>query len=110
MIYVPTTSDPVYVRIPRTLADTPADAPVLTLTGTADRRVYSVPVTDFSADGLYYAFEGDFSAVKTPGEYEYRLTAGGANLATGIMRIGDTPNPAPDTYEISHQYEQYVAD
>ena len=110
MIYVPTTTKPVPVRIPRTLAGETTGTPALALTGTADRRVYHVPVTGFTADGLYYAFSGDFSAVKTPGEYEYRLTASGANLATGIMRIGDTPNPAPDTYEITPQYEQYVAD
>lgn len=109
MIYVPDTAAPVLLHLPRTLAGTPAD-PALTLTGTADRQTYAVPVTDFAQTPLYYSMRGDFSAVNTPGEYEYLLAGDGQIWARGIIRIGDTPNPGAETYEIAPKYEQYNAE
>lgn len=109
MNYAPITTDPADIRLPRTLAGTPAD-PVLTLVCTADRQHYDIPVAEFSVDGQYYAMRADFSEVKTPGEYEYRLTADGLLLASGIIRFGDAPNPSTESYEITPTYEQYTAD
>lgn len=109
MIYVADTTIPAGISIPRTLAGAAPAEVALTLTGTADRRTYAVPVLGYSAGTLYYAISADFSAVNAPGEYEYHLTGEGANLAAGIIRLGATPNPRTETYETVPEYEQYNA-
>lgn len=109
MIYVTDTAHAAEVRIPRTLTDTPTGTVLLELVNTTDRQRYAVPISDFSAGILYYAIRADFAALPAPGEYEYRLTAGEASLACGIIRLGEVPAAAPTVYETAPTYEQYNA-
>ena len=93
-------------RIPRTTAAPTANA-VLTFTSTVGRADYVIPVANLAVDGEYYQIRADFSALKTPGEYEYHLDAGGVNLAAGVATVGTIPTAVPEQYEKPTTYEQY---
>lgn len=106
MIYSPLAPGPVTLRIPRTVAASPAE-PRLELVCPADRQRYGIPVRECVAESLYYRVGLDFSPVKTPGEYEYRLTDGDALLASGLIRLGAAPASATVTFETAPTYEQF---
>ena len=106
MIYIDITTEVLPVRLPRTSA-APFEGAKLYLKSTVDRVTYEVPVTGIQDDGDYYAIVADFSAIKTSGEYEYRLAAGGANLALGLAVIGAIPAEVPEQYEQKAEFEQY---
>lgn len=93
-------------RIPRTTA-APTTNAVLTFTSTVGRADYVIPVEDLAVEGDYYLIRADFSALKTAGEYEYHLDAGGVNLAAGVATVGTIPNAVPEQYEKPTTYEQY---
>ena len=110
MIYVSDTTVPAVVAIPRTTSE-PAPASVaLSVVNTTDRHSYDVPVAEYNPGALYYYLRLDFRGVPAPGEYEYRLTGEGAEMAVGILRLGDVPAVEPVIYETIPQYEQYNAD
>lgn len=93
-------------RIPRTTAAPTANA-ILTFTSTVGRADYIIPVTALAVEGEYYLIRADFSALKTAGEYEYHLDAGGVNLAAGVATVGTIPTAVPEQYEKPTTYEQY---
>lgn len=108
MIYVPTPSASVQLRIPRTIV-APHEGAVLTLRSTMELTETTVPLESVEASVLYFVISADFSAVNVPGEYEYRLEAGGALLASGVLVVGDLPAVGRVQYEKTQQYEQYNA-
>ena len=57
--------------------------------------------------GCYYLITGDFSGVKTSGEYDYRLALGDAVLASGVAVLGQLPEAVPEQYEHEENFEQY---
>lgn len=106
MIYVPTPSASVELRIPRTIV-APHGGATLTLRSTVELRETAVPLESIEASALYFVISADFSAVNVPGEYEYRLEAYGELLASGVLVVGDLPDVARVQYEKTQQYEQY---
>lgn len=106
MIYIEQAAAATDIRIPRSTA-APVEGAVLTFTSTVGRADYVIPVDDLSIDGDYYAIRADFSALKTTGEYEYHLDAGGLNLAAGVATVGRIPTAVPEQYEKPTTFEQY---
>ena len=79
----------------------------LSLLHTIERRTYPVPIVSISEDGDYYLIAGDFSGIKTSGEYDYRLALGDAVLASGGAVLGQLPEAVPEQYEHEVNFEQY---
>lgn len=109
MIYIADTSTPITMLVPRT-SKAPAEGAALELVSTVDRVVYVIPLTEVSDEGDYYAISGDFSAIKTSGEYEYHLRAGEENLAAGVAVVGELPAIVPEQYVKATEYQQYEQD
>ena len=106
MVYIqPNTQGRATLRLPRTLFA--ATGVVLSLLHTIERRTYPVPIVSLSEDGDYYLIAGDFSGIKTSGEYDYRLALGDAVLASGVAVLGQLPEAAPEQYEHEVNFEQY---
>lgn len=108
MIYVPTPSAAVTLRIPRTCSAPYAGA-VLTVRSTVGLREAEIPLVSLDASDLYFVISADFSAANVPGEYEYRLAVPDAILATGVLAVGELPDVDRMQYDKSVQYEQYDA-
>lgn len=106
MIYIAQPAADTVIRIPRT-AMLPYEGAQLTLRSTVGLQEISVTLASVQASPLYYTIAGDFSAVGTAGEYEYRLTAGDALLASGILVVGELPDVPRLEYEKTIEYEQY---
>lgn len=109
MIYIADTSKSVTLRLPRT-SKAPAEGAALAFISTVDRVTYAIPLAGIAEDGDYYAITGDFSAIKTSGEYEYHFTAKGANLAAGVAFVGELPAIVPEQYVKATEYQQYEQD
>ena len=108
MVYIqPDTQGRATLRLPRTLFAASLTGVKLSLLHTIERRTYPVPVVSLSEDGDYYLITGDFSGVKTSGEYDYRLALGDAVLASGVAVLGQLPEAAPEQYEHEVNFEQY---
>lgn len=106
MIYIPTPSASVQVRIPRTTMDD-SDGAVLALRSTVEQEEYIIPTESLEAGPLYFDITGDFSALGCLGEYEYRLTAHGLLLASGVLALGELPTVGRVEYGKTQKYEQY---
>lgn len=108
MVYIqPDTQGRATLRLPRTLFAASLTGVELSLLHTIERRTYPVPIVSLSEDGDYYLITGDFSGVKTSGEYDYRLALGDAVLASGVAVLGQLPEAAPEQYEHEVNFEQY---
>ena len=108
MVYIqPNTQGRATLRLPRTLFAASLNGVELSLLHTIERRAYPVPISNLSEDGDYYLIAGDFSGVKTSGEYDYRLAIGDAVLASGVAVLGQLPEAAPEQYEHEVNFEQY---
>ncbi|MCR5071209.1 MAG: hypothetical protein K6A62_04710 [Bacteroidales bacterium] len=105
MLYI-SSPETLFVSIPRT-DDAPFGGAVLTMVGTVSRKTFVVPVVEISVDGDYYSVRADFGAIDAPGEYEYRLTAGDATLASGVACAGQLPTVEHTQYETEKEYQQY---
>lgn len=106
MIYIAQPAADTVIRIPRT-ALLPYEGAQLTLRSTVGLQETEIDLASVEASPLYYTIEGDFSALATAGEYEYRLTAGDALLASGILVVGELPDVTRLEYEKTIEYEQY---
>ena len=108
MVYIqPDTQGRATLRLPRTLFAASLAGAAFSLLHTIERRTYPVPIDTLSEDGDYYLITGDFSGVKTSGEYDYRLALGDAVLASGVAVLGQLPEAAPEQYEHEVNFEQY---
>lgn len=108
MVYIqPNTQGRATLRLPRTLFAASLTGAAFSLLHTIERRTYPVPVVSLSEDGDYYLITGDFSGVKTSGEYDYRLALGDAVLASGVAVLGQLPEAVPEQYEHEVNFEQY---
>lgn len=108
MVYIqPDTQGRATLRLPRTLFAASLTGVKLSLLHTIERRTYPVPVDTLSEDGDYYLIAGDFSGIKTSGEYDYRLALGDAVLASGVAVLGQLPEAVPEQYEHEVNFEQY---
>ena len=108
MVYIqPDTQGRATLRLPRTLFAASLNGVELSLLHTIERRTYPVPITTITENGDYYLIAGDFSGVKTSGEYDYRLALGDAVLASGVAVLGQLPEAAPEQYEHEVNFEQY---
>ena len=108
MVYIqPDTQGRATLRLPRTLFAASLAGAAFSLLHTIERRTYPVPVVSISEDGDYYLITGDFSGVKTSGEYDYRLALGDAVLASGVAVLGQLPEAVPEQYEHEVNFEQY---
>ena len=108
MVYIqPDTQGRATLRLPRTLFAASLTGVKLSLLHTIERRTYPVPIVSLSEDGDYYLITGDFSGVKTSGEYDYRLALGDAVLASGVAVLGQLPEAVPEQYEHEVNYDQY---
>lgn len=108
MIYVPTPSASVDLRIPRTV-NAPHEGATLRIRSTMELAETDIPLAALEASPLYFTISADFSAVKAAGEYEYRLEADGLLLASGVLVVSDLPAVGRVQYEKTQQYEQYNA-
>ena len=108
MVYIqPDTQGRATLRLPRTLFASSLTGAAFSLLHTVERRTYPVPIDTLSEDGDYYLITGDFSGVKTSGEYDYRLALGDAVLASGVAVLGQLPEAVPEQYEHEVNFEQY---
>lgn len=108
MVYIqPDTQGRATLRLPRTLFAASLTGVKLSLLHTIERRTYHVPIDTLSEDGDYYLIAGDFSGIKTSGEYDYRLALGDAVLASGVAVLGQLPEAVPEQYEHEVNFEQY---
>ena len=108
MVYIqPNTQGRATLRLPRTLFAASLTGVKLSLLHTIERRTYPVPIVSLSEDGDYYLIAGDFSGIKTSGEYDYRLALGDAVLASGVAVMGQLPEAVPEQYEHEVNFEQY---
>ena len=108
MVYIqPNTQGRATLRLPRTLFAASLTGVKLSLLHTIERRAYPVPIVSLSEDGDYYLIAGDFSGIKTSGEYDYRLALGDAVLASGVAVLGQLPEAVPEQYEHEVNYDQY---
>ena len=108
MVYIqPNTQGRATLRLPRTLFAASLTGVKLSLLHTIERRTYPVAIVSLSEDGDYYLITGDFSGVKTAGEYDYRLAIEDAVLASGVAVLGQLPEAAPEQYEHEVNFEQY---
>ena len=108
MVYIqPDTQGRATLRLPRTLFAASLTGVKLSLLHTIERRNYPVPIDTLSEDGDYYLIAGDFSGIKTSGEYDYRLALGDAVLASGVAVLGQLPEAVPEQYEHEVNFEQY---
>ena len=108
MVYIqPNTQGRATLRLPRTLFAASLTGVKLSLIHTIERRTYPVPIVSLSEDGDYYLITGDFSGIKTSGEYDYRLALGDAVLASGVAVLGQLPEAVPEQYEHEVNYDQY---
>lgn len=108
MVYIqPNTQGRATLRLPRTLFAASLTGVKLSLLHTIERRTYPVPIVSLSEDGDYYLIAGDFSGIKTSGEYDYRLALGDAVLASGVAVLGQLPEAVPEQYEHEVNFEQY---
>ena len=108
MVYIqPDTQGRATLRLPRTLFAASLTGVKLSLLHTIERRTYPVPIDTISEDGDYYLIAGDFSGIKTSGEYDYRLALGDAVLASGVAVLGQLPEAVPEQYEHEVNFEQY---
>lgn len=108
MVYIqPNQQGRATLRLPRTLFAASLAGAAFSLLHTIERRTYPVPIVSLSEDGDYYLITGDFSGVKTSGEYDYRLALGDAVLASGVAVLGQLPEAAPEQYEHEVNFEQY---
>ena len=105
MIYLKNTTDAQVVYIPRDTDHTG------TLQFTARSTVgldspISATMLDLKVHRLSYALAVTLPADIATGEYEYRLTAGGNLVSTGILVVQDDKT-ATGQYNKQIQYEQY---
>ena len=101
MVYIqPDTQGRATLRLPRTLFAASLTGAAFSLLHTIERRTYPVPIDTLSEDGDYYLIAGDFSGIKTSGEYD-------AVLASGVAVLGQLPEAAPEQYEHEVNFEQY---
>ena len=108
MVYIqPDTQGRATLRLPRTLFAASLDGAQFSLLHTIERRTYPVPISTITENGDYYLITGDFSGVKTSGEYDYRLALGDAVLASGVAVLGQLPEAVPEQYEHEVNFEQY---
>ena len=108
MVYIqPDTQGRATLRLPRTLFAASLTGAAFSLLHTIERRTYPVPIDTLSEDGDYYLIAGDFSGIKTSGEYDYRLSLGDAVLASGVAVLGQLPEAVPEQYEHEVNFEQY---
>ena len=108
MVYIqPDTQGRATLRLPRTLFAASLTGVKLSLLHTIERRTYPVPIDTLSEAGDYYLVAGDFSGIKTSGEYDYRLALGDAVLASGVAVLGQLPEAVPEQYEHEVNFEQY---
>ena len=108
MVYIqPNTQGRATLRLPRTLFAASLTGVKLSLLHTIERRTYPVQIDTLSEDGDYYLIAGDFSGIKTSGEYDYRLALGDAVLASGVAVLGQLPEAVPEQYEHEVNFEQY---
>ena len=108
MVYIqPNTQGRATLRLPRTLFAASLTGAAFSLLHTIERRTYPVPIVSLSEDGDYYLIAGDFSGIKTSGEYDYRLALGDAVLASGVAVLGQLPEAVPEQYEHEVNYDQY---
>ena len=108
MVYIqPDTQGRATLRLPRTLFAASLTGVKLSLLHTIERRTYPVPIDTLSEDGDYYLIAGDFSGIKTSGEYDYRLALGDAVLASGVAVLEQLPEAVPEQYEHEVNFEQY---
>ena len=108
MVYIqPDTQGRATLRLARPLFAASLTGVKLSLLHTIERRTYPVPIVSLSEDGDYYLITGDFSGIKTSGEYDYRLALGDAVLASGVAVLGQLPEAVPEQYEHEVNFEQY---
>lgn len=69
-----------------------------------DLQVVVVAAADTSR--LYYVVNVTLPEGVTPGEYEYRASAGGETISCGLAIVGD-PTARVTSYDNHQQYEQY---
>lgn len=109
MIYLQNTDNSQQVRIPRSLP-TPAGADLsLVLRSTMLEGESTLSVTDTSTSTKYYLFAVTLSG-QVSGEYEYKVKAGTAILAQGVLRIleaADSPQVEVQQYGTTIEIEQY---
>lgn len=106
MIYI-VAPDTLPVMVPRTAAVESLADPALRLINTTDKTEYDIPVLSIEVVGDYFAISADFSALKVQGEYEYLLTLGGQNTASGVAIAGGYHDPEPQQTEIGIEFTQY---
>lgn len=84
-----------------------AGAMLFSLMSTVDRVTYmeDVEVTDMGTSELYYRMEIALPEGLPVGEYEYKLTADGSVLSSGLMWVGELSGS--DEYQNTITYEQY---
>lgn len=69
-----------------------------------DLQVVVMAAADTSR--LYYVVNVTLPEDVTPGEYEYRASAGGETISCGLAIVGD-PKARVTSYDNHQQYEQY---
>ena len=106
MIYLSNTTDAQVAFIPR---DTDiAGTLVFTIRSTVDLdRPLTVTVIDLNVFRTMYAVAVQLPVGIQTGEYQYKLTAGGVVVSTGLLVVGEyTPSVAGE-YDKPITYEQY---
>ena len=106
MIYLANTTDAQVAYIPRDTDFTGTLALSLKSTVNLDTPYLSATVLDLNVFRTVYAVAVELPEGIQEGEYQYRLTAGGELVSTGVLIIGDYAR-AKEEYNKTITYEQY---
>ena len=106
MIYLSNTTDAQVAFIPR---DTDITGTlVFTIRSTVDLdRPLTATVIDLNVFRTMYAVAVQLPEGIQPGEYQYNLTAGGVNVSTGLLIVGEYVADVAGEYDKPIQYEHY---
>ena len=106
MIYLANTTDPQVAYIPRDTEFTGTLSLSLKSTVDLDTPYVSATVVDLNVFRTVYAVAVELPEGIQPGEYQYTLKAGGVQVSTGVLVVGEY-RLAREQYNKTIQYEQY---
>ena len=106
MIYLVNTTDAQVAYIPRDTEFTGTLSLSLKSTVDLDTPYISATVVDLNVFRTVYAVAVELPEDIQPGEYQYKLTAGGVEVSTGVLVIGEYTQ-AREQYNKQITYEQY---
>ena len=106
MIYLANTTDAQVAYIPRDTDFTGTLSLSLKSTVDLDTPYVTATVLDLNVFRTMYAVAVSLPDGIQTGEYQYKLTAGGETVSTGVLVIGEYAQ-AREQYNKPIQYEQY---